>query len=332
MSWQLPTFLQPPSLGDINRSTLSADVSTAHRAVDEWNLASFAAGAAGVRLSPGEGFGGADWGWGGSDAPFPSPGGAASRPTLDSQESFRAAAAFVGGSFPSAGVVDDEMDGGDGPFSLIPSPASAPLPSFDDEPLMPQPSRSLSDPLPPTGPMMAASRSPVNPTPSSALDSSRASSGPGSLPSSALSLTTPGVQQQQRQQQAGPTTGASGNSTTTFQGVGAGPDGRQMPGLYSSSGFDVLGVLSRVIAHPTAQQLLGPVDFSCSFIVVDVTKNDFPIAYASPSFSVLTGYDNKDIVGRNCRFLQGASRPATLPHGRADEVCLCSPRRRRPEG
>lgn len=270
---------------------MSADVSAAHRAVDEWNLASYAAGAAGVRLSPGEGFAGADWGWGGSDVPFPSPG---ARPTLDSQESFRAAAAFVGATFPAA---DDEMEGG--PFSLIPSPASAPLPSFDDEPVMPLPSRSLSDPLPPSVPMMADGRS--TPNPPSALDSGRASSGPGSLPSSALSLKTPGVQQQQQRQKNGPAAGSS----TTFQGVGPGPDGRQMPGLYSSSGFDVLGVLSRVIAHPTAQQLLGPVDFSCSFIVVDVTKNDFPIAYASPSFSVLTGYDNKDIVGRNCRFLQG---------------------------
>jgi len=303
--------------------TLSADVSAAHRAVDEWNLASFAAGAAGVRLSPGEGFAGADWGWGGSDAPFPSPG--ASRPTLDSQESFRAAAAFVGATYPSA-VDDDEMNGGGGPFSLAPSPASAPLPSFedDDEPSMmsaPQPSRSLSDPLPPSGPMMGGggrsstvSTAANKPTPTSTLDSGRASSGPSSLPSSALSLTTPGVQQQQRlQQSGGPTgagTGGAGGPSSTFQGVGPGPDGRQMPGLYSSSGFDVLGVLSRVIAHPTAQQLLGPVDFSCSFIVVDVTKNDFPIAYASPSFSVLTGYENKDIVGRNCRFLQGQSRPS----------------------
>lgn len=79
-----------------------------------------------------------------------------------------------------------------------------------------------------------------------------------------------------------------------------------MPGLYSSTGFDILGILTRVLAQPNARSLLGPVDFSCSFIVVDVTKDDNPIAFASPTFSILTGYDNKDIVGRNCRFLQGA--------------------------
>jgi hypothetical protein len=36
----------------------------------------------------------------------------------------------------------------------------------------------------------------------------------------------------------------------------------------------------------------------------DVRKFDCPIVYASPTFSNLTGYEGKEIVGKNCRFLQ----------------------------
>lgn len=56
---QLPSFMRAPSLGDISRSSQAADT---HRAVDEWNLASYHAGAAGVRFDAGDGVN--DWGWG----------------------------------------------------------------------------------------------------------------------------------------------------------------------------------------------------------------------------------------------------------------------------
>jgi hypothetical protein len=46
------------------------------------------------------------------------------------------------------------------------------------------------------------------------------------------------------------------------------PIGKTMPGLYSSTGFDVLGVLSRVVTRQNPRTILGPVDFSCSFLVV----------------------------------------------------------------
>lgn len=77
-----------------------------------------------------------------------------------------------------------------------------------------------------------------------------------------------------------------------------------LPGLYSSSGFDMLGVLARVVARPNPQINIGPVDTSCSFLVVDARRYDMPIVFASETFSRLTGYTNSDIVGRNCRFLQ----------------------------
>lgn len=44
--------------------------------------------------------------------------------------------------------------------------------------------------------------------------------------------------------------------------------------------------------------------------IADATVDDLPLIYVSPSFSVLTGYTSAEILGRNCRFLQG---PETNP-------------------
>lgn len=74
--------------------------------------------------------------------------------------------------------------------------------------------------------------------------------------------------------------------------------------VYSSSGFDLLSLLSRVVTRPHPVIVLGPVDSSCSFTVVDVRRHDCPIIYASPSFYRLTGYAEHEVLGRNCRFLQ----------------------------
>jgi PAS domain-containing protein len=71
-------------------------------------------------------------------------------------------------------------------------------------------------------------------------------------------------------------------------------------GLYSSTQFDTLSVLSRVYTRPDPKIELGPVDDSVSFVVVDGTKDDFPIVYCSQNFHKLTGYSREEIVGRNC--------------------------------
>ncbi|XP_073118322.1 phototropin-2 isoform X6 [Elaeis guineensis] len=42
-----------------------------------------------------------------------------------------------------------------------------------------------------------------------------------------------------------------------------------------------------------------------TFVVSDATKPDCPIMYASAGFFSMTGYSSKEIIGRNCRFLQG---------------------------
>lgn len=70
-------------------------------------------------------------------------------------------------------------------------------------------------------------------------------------------------------------------------------------GLYSSSSFDTLSVLSRVYTRPNPKIELGPVDDSVSFVVVDSMQPDYPIVYCSQNFYKLTGYRQEEIVGRN---------------------------------
>lgn len=75
-------------------------------------------------------------------------------------------------------------------------------------------------------------------------------------------------------------------------------------GLYSSSGFDLLGVLARVAARPNPQIDIGSIDSGCSFLVCDAQQWDHPIVYASETFSRMTGYENREIMGQNCELIR----------------------------
>jgi len=90
------------------------------------------------------------------------------------------------------------------------------------------------------------------------------------------------------------------NSLNTFNSV------------YSSSGFDLLSILAYIANRPNPQIDLGPVDMSCALLVVDARKFDFPIVYCSKPFEFLTGYNEKEIIGRNCRFLQAPDGHVSL--------------------
>nr|CAB3462779.1 unnamed protein product [Digitaria exilis] len=46
--------------------------------------------------------------------------------------------------------------------------------------------------------------------------------------------------------------------------------------------------------------------FQQTFVVSDATRPDHPILYASAGFFNMTGYSSNEVVGRNCRFLQGS--------------------------
>ena len=74
--------------------------------------------------------------------------------------------------------------------------------------------------------------------------------------------------------------------------------------VYSTSGFDLLSILARVASRPNPRVVLGPVDLTCAFVVVDLRRYDHPIVYCSPSFCTLTGYSEEEVIGKNCRFLQ----------------------------
>lgn len=65
-------------------------------------------------------------------------------------------------------------------------------------------------------------------------------------------------------------------------------------------------------------------------IISDALDGDYPIVYANPACEALTGFSQSELLGRNCRFLQGEDRdqPAlddvrqAMAHGRSVTVVL----------
>ncbi|KAH8666372.1 vivid PAS protein VVD [Xylariales sp. PMI_506] len=76
------------------------------------------------------------------------------------------------------------------------------------------------------------------------------------------------------------------------------------PGIYAPSGYDMLSILFRVMTRANPVIDLGAVDASCALILCDLQLPDQPVVYANEPFSMLTGYPQHEIIGRNCRFLQ----------------------------
>ena len=56
------------------------------------------------------------------------------------------------------------------------------------------------------------------------------------------------------------------------------------------------------------------------FVLADCREPDCPITYASPAFHELTGYPADEVIGRNCRFLQG---PETSRQKASIAACEC---------
>jgi PAS domain S-box-containing protein len=48
-----------------------------------------------------------------------------------------------------------------------------------------------------------------------------------------------------------------------------------------------------------------------SALITDALAPDNPIVFVTNAFLAMTGYDRADVIGRNCRFLQG---PETCPN------------------
>jgi len=74
-----------------------------------------------------------------------------------------------------------------------------------------------------------------------------------------------------------------------------------------------------------------------SFIIADHTAADDPIIFCNSAFERLTGYSREEILGSNCRFLQGAERDqpglTTLRHAlREGKECTLILRNYRKDG
>ncbi|PWZ00082.1 hypothetical protein BCV70DRAFT_160976 [Testicularia cyperi] len=100
-------------------------------------------------------------------------------------------------------------------------------------------------------------------------------------------------------------------ASPVFKGQYNTVSGEEVPTVnkYSTSGVDVLGILSRAITRPNPRISLGPVDLSCSFTISDASHPEQPLVYASETFCHLTGYTLHEILGKNCRFLQTPGVP-----------------------
>jgi PAS domain S-box-containing protein len=60
-----------------------------------------------------------------------------------------------------------------------------------------------------------------------------------------------------------------------------------------------------------------------SMIITDPRKPDNPIVFANDSFLRLTGYAREEVIGRNCRFLQGPDTDADAVAEVRDAVAGC---------
>ncbi|POS83074.1 hypothetical protein EPUL_006626, partial [Erysiphe pulchra] len=74
--------------------------------------------------------------------------------------------------------------------------------------------------------------------------------------------------------------------------------------VYCRSGFDLLGALMKVVSRKDPEIKIGKVDLSCAFTVCDASQYDLPIIYVSEVFEQMTGYNQYEVKGQNCRFLQ----------------------------
>ncbi|MED6182537.1 Phototropin-1 [Stylosanthes scabra] len=87
---------------------------------------------------------------------------------------------------------------------------------------------------------------------------------------------------------------------------GGGSSRRNSKNSARNSGDSSDGAESRGIPRVSEDLKNALSTFQQTFVVSDATKADYPILYASAGFFKMTGYTSKEVIGRNCRFLQGA--------------------------
>jgi PAS domain S-box-containing protein len=74
-------------------------------------------------------------------------------------------------------------------------------------------------------------------------------------------------------------------------------------------------------------QVLSKILDSCvnGVTLADPDLEDMPIVYANKAFEKITGYRSEEVIGRNCRFLQGDDRDQEGRHQIRTAILDCQP-------
>ncbi|KAH8684777.1 hypothetical protein BGZ60DRAFT_173303 [Tricladium varicosporioides] len=97
---------------------------------------------------------------------------------------------------------------------------------------------------------------------------------------------------------------ALGLGASSHNGQNLNGDPLIYPGLYSPSGHDIMKILINVRQRPNPTYELGAIDDGAALVLCDAEAPDFPIIYCTLPFQILTGYTEREVLHRNCRFLQ----------------------------
>lgn len=87
---------------------------------------------------------------------------------------------------------------------------------------------------------------------------------------------------------------------------------------------------AKILMEPDYRLIQSLVTSQQNFVLSDPSLPDNPIVYASDGFCKMTGYKKQDVLGRNCRFLQGPGTDQAavdiirqgIMEGRDISVCL----------
>jgi len=101
-------------------------------------------------------------------------------------------------------------------------------------------------------------------------------------------------------------------------------------GKGKSGGEEASSEGKKVLMEPDYRLISSLITSQQNFVLSDPSLPDNPIVYASDGFCRLSGYRRQDILGRNCRFLQGPGTDQAalnvirqgLAEGRDISVCL----------
>jgi PAS domain S-box-containing protein len=93
------------------------------------------------------------------------------------------------------------------------------------------------------------------------------------------------------------------SDNTLDLGIGLSSNGSG-PAAFSSTG-QPLAQGAKILVEPDFRLIQSLMHSQQNFCVSDPSLPDNPIVYCSEGFSALTGYKRHEVLGRNCRFLQG---------------------------